>query len=56
MLRIADYFSDFILKVLYLHFELLFLFAELVSGLSETVDHDVTGDFEKELKNAIFTP
>jgi hypothetical protein len=55
MLRISHNFPYFLLKVLDLDSQLLFLFAELVTGLSQAIDHDVTGDIQKELQDVIFT-
>ena len=54
MVLISNNFRYFVLKVLYLDPQLLFLFAELVSRLSQAVDHDVAGDIQKELQDVIF--
>lgn len=54
MLRIPNYFCYFVLKVLYLHSQLLFLFAQLVPRLPQAVDHDVAGNFQKKVHDVIF--
>jgi len=44
----------FLLEILYFNFELFLFLAKFVPWLSETVNHDIAGDFKKKIKDFLF--